>query len=222
MFAPDSFSVAMVMMVLSATCWGSWANTYKLTTRLSLRALLLGLRGRHRAHLADSRPDDGIVGDVRRKLSHERRGGGHEQHRVGAHRRLHLQHREPAARGGHRDGGARDCVSDLHRHRPRRRCRAELRPAAQRRPPAAGPRCGPGDCRGHHGRQGVCQPSERRSRRVAQEHHRLSRLGRAHGIVRAVRDAGAHRRSRAHAVQHRRVLHAGGAVVLSDRQCATS
>ena len=29
MFTPQSFSVAMLMMVTSAICWGSWANTYK-------------------------------------------------------------------------------------------------------------------------------------------------------------------------------------------------
>ena len=31
MFVPETFAVAMVMMVTSAVCWGSWANTYKLT-----------------------------------------------------------------------------------------------------------------------------------------------------------------------------------------------
>lgn len=31
MFVPETFGVAMVMMVTSAVCWGSWANTYKLT-----------------------------------------------------------------------------------------------------------------------------------------------------------------------------------------------
>ncbi len=29
MFTPQSFSVALVMMVTSTICWGSWANTYK-------------------------------------------------------------------------------------------------------------------------------------------------------------------------------------------------
>jgi glucose uptake protein len=29
MFVPHSFMVALVMMVASAVCWGSWANTYK-------------------------------------------------------------------------------------------------------------------------------------------------------------------------------------------------
>lgn len=29
MFTPSTFTVAMVMMVTSAICWGSWANTYK-------------------------------------------------------------------------------------------------------------------------------------------------------------------------------------------------
>ena len=31
MFTPDSFAVAMLMMITSTVCWGSWANTYKLT-----------------------------------------------------------------------------------------------------------------------------------------------------------------------------------------------
>src|SRR5262245_61746895 len=31
MFVPASFAVAMLMMVTSTLCWGSWANTYKLT-----------------------------------------------------------------------------------------------------------------------------------------------------------------------------------------------
>ncbi len=31
MFVPDNFALAMLMMVTSATCWGSWANTYKVT-----------------------------------------------------------------------------------------------------------------------------------------------------------------------------------------------
>lgn len=29
MFTPDNFGVALVMTVISAVCWGSWANTYK-------------------------------------------------------------------------------------------------------------------------------------------------------------------------------------------------
>jgi glucose uptake protein len=29
MYTPDSFAVALVMMITSAICWGSWANTYK-------------------------------------------------------------------------------------------------------------------------------------------------------------------------------------------------
>jgi glucose uptake protein len=31
MFTPASFGIAMLMMITSAVCWGSWANTYKLT-----------------------------------------------------------------------------------------------------------------------------------------------------------------------------------------------
>src|SRR5271155_2154001 len=29
MFTPQSFNVALLMMVATAFCWGSWANTYK-------------------------------------------------------------------------------------------------------------------------------------------------------------------------------------------------
>jgi len=31
MFVPETFGLAMVMMITSTICWGSWANTYKLT-----------------------------------------------------------------------------------------------------------------------------------------------------------------------------------------------
>lgn len=31
MFVPETFGLAMIMMVTSAICWGSWANTYKAT-----------------------------------------------------------------------------------------------------------------------------------------------------------------------------------------------
>ena len=29
MFTPQSLTVALLMMITSAVCWGSWANTYK-------------------------------------------------------------------------------------------------------------------------------------------------------------------------------------------------
>src|SRR5260370_17802369 len=29
MFVPHGFALALVMMITSAVCWGSWANTYK-------------------------------------------------------------------------------------------------------------------------------------------------------------------------------------------------
>jgi glucose uptake protein len=32
MFTPADFGVAMMMMITSTVCWGSWANTYKLTS----------------------------------------------------------------------------------------------------------------------------------------------------------------------------------------------
>jgi glucose uptake protein len=31
MYTPDTFAVALLMMITSTVCWGSWANTYKLT-----------------------------------------------------------------------------------------------------------------------------------------------------------------------------------------------
>jgi glucose uptake protein len=31
MFVPDTFGLAMLLMITSTICWGSWANTYKLT-----------------------------------------------------------------------------------------------------------------------------------------------------------------------------------------------
>ena len=31
MFTPDTFAVALLMMITSTVCWGSWANTFKLT-----------------------------------------------------------------------------------------------------------------------------------------------------------------------------------------------
>ena len=31
MFVPDAFPIALLMMIISMICWGSWANTYKLT-----------------------------------------------------------------------------------------------------------------------------------------------------------------------------------------------
>src|SRR5271163_3491166 len=29
MFTPTTFGAALLMMIISAACWGSWANTYK-------------------------------------------------------------------------------------------------------------------------------------------------------------------------------------------------
>lgn len=31
MFVPESYGLALLMMIVCAACWGSWANTYKLT-----------------------------------------------------------------------------------------------------------------------------------------------------------------------------------------------
>ncbi len=54
--------------------------------------------------------------------------------------------------------------------------------------------------------------------RLAQERRRLRRVGAADGIVRAVRDARADERARARAVQHRRVLHARRAGLVLRRE----
>src|SRR5436305_12802172 len=29
MFTPDTFGIALIMMITAAVCWGSWANTFK-------------------------------------------------------------------------------------------------------------------------------------------------------------------------------------------------
>ena len=44
MFTPPSLTIALLMMITSAICWGSWANTYKGVKELSFRTFLLGLR----------------------------------------------------------------------------------------------------------------------------------------------------------------------------------
>ena len=31
MFIPESYGLALLLMILCTICWGSWANTYKLT-----------------------------------------------------------------------------------------------------------------------------------------------------------------------------------------------
>ena len=33
MLVPQTFALALVMMIISTVCWGSWANTFKLTPR---------------------------------------------------------------------------------------------------------------------------------------------------------------------------------------------
>ena len=48
------FGIALVMMITSAICWGSWANTFKGRQELPLRAFLLGLRDWHFSDLAHS------------------------------------------------------------------------------------------------------------------------------------------------------------------------
>jgi glucose uptake protein len=43
MFVPHNFVIALIMMIASAVCWGSWANTYKGYEIIVLN-FLLGLR----------------------------------------------------------------------------------------------------------------------------------------------------------------------------------
>jgi glucose uptake protein len=76
MFTPDSFGIALLMMVTSTICWGSWANTYKLTKGYRFElfywdyafgivlislvfALTLGSRGGADSFVANVRSADG-------------------------------------------------------------------------------------------------------------------------------------------------------------------
>ena len=47
MYQPEAYGIALLFMIGSMLCWGSWANTMKLTPRLALSALLLGLHPWH-------------------------------------------------------------------------------------------------------------------------------------------------------------------------------
>ena len=58
-YADIALTVALMMMITSAVCWGSWANTFKGVKELPLRALLLGLRRRNLSDLAGARLDHG-------------------------------------------------------------------------------------------------------------------------------------------------------------------
>ena len=56
MFTPETFATAMLMMIASTICWGSWANTFKLTKGYRFELFywdyavgIVGLRVRRRA-----------------------------------------------------------------------------------------------------------------------------------------------------------------------------
>jgi hypothetical protein len=42
-YTPHTYPVALLMMLVSMLCWGSWANTQKIDKIMAIRALLLGL-----------------------------------------------------------------------------------------------------------------------------------------------------------------------------------
>src|SRR6266540_103801 len=108
---------------------------------LSVRAVLLGLRGRDFSDLARAGIHDGQRG---RRLDN-----------------IPGQHCERAADRRNRDRRIGDRLSDLHRYRARRRCGPQLCAAAEgKRRPACGRR-GDGGARGHSDRHGV-RPTARR------------------------------------------------------------
>ncbi len=52
MFIPQTYAVALVMMVLSMLCWGSWANTQKLARNWRFELLVFNLAPRSRGQVA--------------------------------------------------------------------------------------------------------------------------------------------------------------------------
>ena len=52
----ESYSVAVLMCIITMICWGSWANTQKLASEgMAISAFLLGLLPRRAATHADLR-----------------------------------------------------------------------------------------------------------------------------------------------------------------------
>ena len=54
MFTPSSLTIALLMMITSAVCWGSWANTFKGVKNYRFELVLLGLCDRHLPDFSDS------------------------------------------------------------------------------------------------------------------------------------------------------------------------
>ena len=101
MFTPHTLDIALFMMITSAICWGSWANTYKgvknyrfelfywdYAIGIFLISLILALTMGSTAHDAASFLNNVHSADT-------------EQHCLHHDRRRHLQSREPAAGGRH-------------------------------------------------------------------------------------------------------------------------
>ena len=61
MSTPPNLTVALLMMIASAICWGSWANTYK-GSRIIVSNCLLGLRDWHFFDFLDLRIHAGSSG----------------------------------------------------------------------------------------------------------------------------------------------------------------
>ena len=64
MFTPHTLSVALLMMITSAICWGSWANTYKGVKNtkgrpVALSNLMLDELKAHRAKQAEAESEAG-------------------------------------------------------------------------------------------------------------------------------------------------------------------
>ena len=130
MYQPHTLGIALFMMITSAICWGSWANTYKGVKKLSLRIVLLGLC--RRQFLIS------LIFDARwaARATMEPASSQHPcrryQRHHSCHRRWrHLRPRETCAGRGDRYGGTGDCVSSVDRDCAGGRRNYELCPAAE-------------------------------------------------------------------------------------------
>ena len=207
MFVPEAFPIALLMMVTSMICWGSWANTYKLTKGYRFElfywdyaigiflislvlALTLGSMG--------STPE-GFLLNVRRadpsNVAYAMVGG------------VIFNVANLLLVAGIELVGLAVAFSRGDRHRARSRRRPQLRGSADRRSVAARTGSLPRHRGRHHGWPGVREGERPASGRSAEGPHSMSRVGASDGIVCAPGDEGAHGRAPAGSVQHRGVLH---------------
>src|SRR5881396_3311256 len=167
MFTPHSLSIALLMMITSAICWGSWANTYKgvknyrfelfywdYAVGIFLISLILGHTMGSTSHDAESLVNNlhsastndvifAMVGGAIFNLDWNRAGG-----------RRHYQL----------------CAA------PERECHTPGSGSALR------------GYRGGFGWQGLRQPPERQSLGIEEEHHHLHRLRSLDGALGALHD----------------------------------